>query len=194
MKRVFVIMVAAMAMSCAMAQNTKTCSKEKSQAKCEQRKQCEKQEKATAKCTTSNSGKCEKKAEAMSSDKCQKQGKHCTDYTEMMVKKFNLTPEQAAKVKALNDMYPELARACVGKHHEKKHETAFKTDKDCKKACDKKCEKTGMSSKNGKQTAAVKECGLKREAYDAEMKKILTNEQFAIYEKCKQQKKCKHKK
>ena len=47
MKRLFVVMVASMAMSYAMAQCAQTGSKEGCKSKCEERKECGKQEKAS---------------------------------------------------------------------------------------------------------------------------------------------------
>ena len=204
MKRVFLIMVAAMAMSCAMAQSTQTCvKKENCKSKCEQRKECAKKECADAKCakcTCGNGckkaeskacgscckkaegkscgscckkaegkscGSCCKKAEGKSCDKCTKQANGRMCETEVMVKRFNLTADQAAKVKALNEQYPDQACAGVGRH------------------------RAGVQ---GKACSADKECQKKQEAYDAGMRKILTKDQYALYERSKQMKKCKYSK
>lgn len=180
MKRVFLIMVAAMAMSCAMAQSTQTCvKKENCKSKCEQRKECAKKECADAKCakcTCGNGckkaeskacGSCCKKAEGKSCDKCTKQANGRMCETEVMVKRFNLTADQAAKVKALNEQYPDQACAGVGRH------------------------RAGVQ---GKACSADKEYQKKQEAYDAGMRKILTKDQYALYERSKQMKKCKYSK
>lgn len=164
MKKVFLTLVAALAMSCAMAQNAP--SKDNDKCKCENCENCE---------------KCEK---------CDKKHEKRFDRTEMMTRSLNLTPEQAAKVKALNEKYPEMMRPNRGGHRPgggrpgagPRHNDSQKVDGT-----------TGATAQQQNRPSReemekrMQERRKQREAYEAELKTILTEEQFAKYEKSKPQ-------
>lgn len=165
MKKVFLTMVAAMAMSCAMAQEA-TAGDNK--CKCEQCDNCK--------------GKC---------GDCDKKQHQRPDRTEMMTRELNLTPEQATKVKALNEKYPELMRHRGGRRGGHGMRGGFAPRQDKKQDVD---GTTGATAQQPKQRPSredmekrMQEMKKQREAYDAELKNILTKEQFEKYEKNKPQ-------
>jgi hypothetical protein len=160
MKKIILSIVAAMAMNCAMAQEAPAGD---NKCKCEQ---------------------CDCKGKCENCDKKQQR----PDRTEMMTRMLNLTPEQAEKVKALNEKYPELMRMHRGGHrggHGMRG--GFGPRQDKKQDVD---GTTGATAQQPKQRPSredmekrMQEMKKKREAYDAELKDILTKEQFEKYEK-----------
>lgn len=192
MKRLFVVMVASMAMSYAMAQCAQTGSKEGCKSKCEQRKECGKQEKASDDCGKCDKVKCEKKE---SMKECGKQEKNCTTKTDMMVKMLDLTPEQAEKLNVLFEKYHNFPVNCTGRkyHSDKKCEEKCSTSECDKQAAEKSCnvEQKCAKTPSRDEMESLKEI---EKAFEAELKTILNAEQFAKYESCKNGSKCKHKK
>ena len=160
MKKIILSIVAAMAMNCAMAQEAPA---RDNKCKCEQ---------------------CDCKGKCENCDKKQQR----PDRTEMMTRMLNLTPEQAEKVKALNEKYPELMRMHRGGHrggHGMRG--GFGPRQDKKQDVD---GTTGATAQQPRQRPSredmekrMQEMKKQREAYDAELKDILTKEQFEKYEK-----------
>ncbi len=160
MKKIILSIVAAMTMNCAMAQEAPAGD---NKCKCEQ---------------------CDCKGKCENCDKKQQR----PDRTEMMTRMLNLTPEQAEKVKALNEKYPELMRMHRGGHrggHGMRG--GFGPRQDKKQDVD---GTTGATAQQPRQRPSredmekrMQEMKKQREAYDAELKDILTKEQFEKYEK-----------
>lgn len=126
-------------------------------------------------------------------EQCDKKQHQKPDRTEMMTRELNLTPDQAAKVKALNEKYPELMRPHRGGHHgghHGKHDGAGPR-KDKKQDVDAATGATAQQPKNRPSRDEMDkkrdEMKKQREAYDKELKKILNKEQFEKYEKNKPQ-------
>ncbi|MDD7318898.1 MAG: DUF4890 domain-containing protein [Prevotella sp.] len=194
MKRFFLVMVATvMAISYATAQCAQTENKEACKSSCEQRKQCDKQENAADKGCKCDNCKCGK-GEDKCSGNCDKQPRKCTNKTDIMIKNLELTPEQAEKIKALAEKYPELASKRCGKCHNGNMDCGSKSSSECdKQGAEKQCT-AEKKCPNAKSKEDVEALHKKRAEYDAELKSILNAEQYAKYENCKKQSKCKHKK
>ena len=112
--------------------------------------------------------------------------------TAKMVAKLGLSQEQGLKLLSLNQKYADLFAGQRGEsaecHKNKKEEQAkkpacCKEKTDCKKAEAEKCnkDKANCSKKDGKSECKKGEQCAKRKAYDAELKQILTEEQYQKY-------------
>ena len=134
-------------------------------------------------------------AMAMSYATAQEMPSRDNDRTEMMTRELDLTPEQAEKVKALNDKYPELMRFNRGGHR-----PGGRPGDGPRPNRDQKVDgTTGATAQQPQQPQQMQrpsreemekrmqERRKQREAYEAELKTILTEEQFEKYEKSKPQ-------
>lgn len=123
--------------------------------------------------------------------------------TEKMVAKLGLNQEQAEKLLSLNERYADLfagqrgesaechknenangaTPSCCKKEEQAKKPACCKEKTDCKKADAEKCNKdrANCSKKDGKAECKKGEQCAKRKAYDAELKQILTEEQYQKY-------------
>jgi Spy/CpxP family protein refolding chaperone len=110
--------------------------------------------------------------------------------TEMMVKDYNLDEKQAKQLLELNTKYADKIRprhhGPHGRHHGMKGERPEPPKGDCQespegdKKCDKKCgcQKPSKEEKEAKR----KERKENMKAYDAELQKILTPDQYKEYQ------------
>lgn len=131
-------------------------------------------------------------AMAMSYATAQEMPSRDNDRTEMMTRELDLTPEQAEKVKALNEKYPELMRFNRGGHR-----PGGRPGDGPRPNRDQKVDgTTGATAQQPQQPQRpsreemekrMQERRKQREAYEAELKTILTEEQFEKYEKSKPQ-------
>ena len=131
-------------------------------------------------------------AMAMSYATAQEMPARDNDRTEMMTRQLDLTPEQAEKVKALNEKYPELMRFNRGGHR-----PGGRPGDGPRPNRDQKVDgTTGATAQQPQQMQRpsreemekrMQERRKQREAYEAELKTILTEEQFEKYEKSKPQ-------
>ena len=123
--------------------------------------------------------------------------------TEKMVAKLGLNQEQGLKLLSLNQKYADLfagqrgesaechknekakgaTPSCCKKEEQAKKPACCKEKTDCKKAEAEKCSKdrANCSKKDGKAECKKGEQCAKRKAYDAELKQILTEEQYQKY-------------
>lgn len=123
--------------------------------------------------------------------------------TAKMVAKLGLNQEQGLKLLSLNQKYADLfagqreesaechknekangaAPSCCKKEAQAKKPACCKEKTDCKKAEAEKCNKdrANCSKKDGKAECKKGEQCAKRKAYDAELKQILTEEQYQKY-------------
>lgn len=123
--------------------------------------------------------------------------------TAKMVAKLGLNQEQGLKLLSLNQKYADLfagqreesaechknekangaAPSCCKKEAQAKKPACCKEKTDCKKAEAEKCnkDKANCSKKDGKAECRKGEQCAKRKAYDAELKQILTEEQYQKY-------------
>ena len=123
--------------------------------------------------------------------------------TAKMVAKLGLNQEQGLKLLSLNQKYADLfagqreesaechknekangaAPSCCKKEAQAKKPACCKEKTDCKKAEAEKCnkDKANCSKKDGKSECKKGEQCAKRKAYDAELKQILTKEQYQKY-------------
>lgn len=123
--------------------------------------------------------------------------------TAKMVAKLGLNQEQGLKLLSLNQKYADLfagqreesaechknekangaAPSCCKKEAQAKKPACCKEKTDCKKAEAEKCnkDKANCSKKDGKSECKKGEQCAKRKAYDAELKQILTEEQYQKY-------------
>lgn len=93
--------------------------------------------------------------------------------TEMMVKRYGLNEEQAAALQALNEKQtPQMRGERKGQKPEKNDSTAQRPRREGKKA-------EGMGERRGRTPRVG---GMDREAYNAELQKILTPEQYKAYQ------------
>ena len=126
-------------------------------------------------------------------EKIDKKPQQRPDRTEMMTRELNLTPEQTEKVKELNEKYPELMR--MRPHRGGPRPGGFgeagpRQDKDQKVdgTTGATAQQQPMQRPSREEMEKrMQERKQKQEAYDAELKKILTEEQFEKYEKSKPQ-------
>jgi len=102
------------------------------------------------------------------------------DRTEMMVKEFGLTDEQATLVKALNEKYPNLWGP-GGRRPGKRGMNSNQTDGNTG-ASAQASERPERPSKE-EMEKKMAERKQQQEAYDNELKGILTADQFAAYQK-----------
>ena len=131
-------------------------------------------------------------AMAMSYAMAQEMPARDNDRTEMMTRQLDLTPEQAEKVKALNEKYPELMRFNRGGHR-----PGGRPGDGPRPNRDQKVDGTTGATAQQQQPMQrpsreemekrMQERRKQREAYEAELKTILTEEQFDKYEKSKPQ-------
>lgn len=123
--------------------------------------------------------------------------------TAKMVAKLGLNQEQGLKLLSLNQKYADLfagqreeaaechknekangaTPSCCKKEAQAKKPACCKEKTDCKKAEAEKCnkDKANCSKKDGKAECRKGEQCAKRKAYDAELKQILTKEQYQKY-------------
>lgn len=123
--------------------------------------------------------------------------------TAKMVAKLGLNQEQGLKLLSLNQKYADLfagqreesaechknekangaAPSCCKKEAQAKKPACCKEKTDCKKAEAEKCnkDKANCSKKDGRSECRKGEQCAKRKAYDAELKQILTEEQYQKY-------------
>ena len=123
--------------------------------------------------------------------------------TAKMVAKLGLNQEQGLKLLSLNQKYADLfagqreesaechknekangaTPSCCKKEAQAKKPACCKEKTDCKKAEAEKCNKdrANCSKKDGKAECKKGEQCAKRKAYDAELKQILTEEQYQKY-------------
>ena len=123
--------------------------------------------------------------------------------TAKMVAKLGLNQEQGLKLLSLNQKYADLfagqreesaechknekangaTPSCCKKEEQAKKPACCKEKTDCKKAEAEKCNKdrANCSKKDGKAECKKGEQCAKRKAYDAELKQILTEEQYQKY-------------
>lgn len=123
--------------------------------------------------------------------------------TAKMVAKLGLNQEQGLKLLSLNQKYADLfagqreesaechknekangaTPSCCKKEAQAKKPACCKEKTDCKKAEAEKCSKdrANCSKKDGKAECKKGEQCAKRKAYDAELKQILTEEQYQKY-------------
>lgn len=123
--------------------------------------------------------------------------------TAKMVAKLGLSQEQGLKLLSLNQKYADLfagqrgesaechknenakgaTPSCCKKEEQAKKPACCKEKTDCKKAEAEKCNKdrANCSKKDGKAECKKGEQCAKRKAYDAELKQILTEEQYQKY-------------
>lgn len=123
--------------------------------------------------------------------------------TAKMVAKLGLNQEQGLKLLSLNQKYADLfagqreesaechknekangaAPSCCKKEAQAKKPACCKEKTDCKKAEAEKCnkDKANCSKKDGRSECRKGEQCAKRKAYDAELKQILTKEQYQKY-------------
>lgn len=123
--------------------------------------------------------------------------------TAKMVAKLGLNQEQGLKLLSLNQKYANLfagqrgesaechknekakgaTPSCCKKEEQAKKPACCKEKTDCKKAEAEKCSKdrANCSKKDGKAECKKGEQCAKRKAYDAELKQILTEEQYQKY-------------
>ena len=123
--------------------------------------------------------------------------------TAKMVAKLGLNQEQGLKLLSLNQKYADLfagqrgesaechknenakgaTPSCCKKEEQAKKPACCKEKTDCKKADAEKCNKdrANCSKKDGKAECKKGEQCAKRKAYDAELKQILTEEQYQKY-------------
>lgn len=123
--------------------------------------------------------------------------------TAKMVAKLGLNQEQGLKLLSLNQKYADLfagqrgesaechknenakdaTPSCCKKEEQAKKPACCKEKTDCKKAEAEKCSKdrANCSKKDGKAECKKGEQCAKRKAYDAELKQILTEEQYQKY-------------
>ena len=123
--------------------------------------------------------------------------------TAKMVAKLGLNQEQGLKLLSLNQKYADLfagqrgessechknekangaTPSCCKKEEQAKKPACCKEKTDCKKAEAEKCNKdrANCSKKDGRSECRKGEQCAKRKAYDAELKQILTKEQYQKY-------------
>lgn len=123
--------------------------------------------------------------------------------TAKMVAKLGLNQEQGLKLLSLNQKYADLfagqrgessechknekakgaTPSCCKKEEQAKKPACCKEKTDCKKAEAEKCNKdrANCSKKDGRSECRKGEQCAKRKAYDAELKQILTEEQYQKY-------------
>jgi len=117
---------------------------------------------------------------AMAQNECKKDQQcegQCPDRTEMMVKEFGLDDAQAAKLKALNEKYPDLnGPRRMGPPPARRDSCCGKAD-----ANEQPTRRRMPPSKDMKEK--MEQRRQQREAYEQELKAIMTDDQFAAYQK-----------
>ena len=104
------------------------------------------------------------------------------DRTEWMVKELGLSAEQAEQLKELNAKYPELQRRGRGHHGNRGHRPGMQPRTDGNTGATAQAGGQHQRPSREEMEKRFAEHKAKMEAYNKELKGILTDEQFKAYE------------